>query len=322
MSANPDQILTGDSREAWGQWRRKMRSAGLSPNSIRNYGVGVAALQIWLNAERGGLAVIDAETADVEDYLAHVLNKPSRRGEPTSPGTAASHYRWLRQWWRFLAAEMDGADVMASVKGASPRPHIPAVLSDSELRALLGTCKPKGGKPSATELRDEAIIRVFLEPGSPRCSEMAALTLDDLNLDAETATIRHGKGNRLRVIPLSPDTQAAIFRYKRAAARRASSAPEAWLSFGGRAAGKPLTPSGILQMLERRSASAGLPKVHPHQLRHTAFADFDNASGGNINAEMGLFGWTSPQMAHHYGRDARERQALALAKAMNRGGRF
>ena len=226
MARNPDTMLTGDTREAWGQWRRRLRAANRAETTIRNYGEAVCALQEWLNASRDGLAAIDATAGDIEDFLGHVLAL-------RTSGTAASRYRCLRQFWKFLAAEDLADDVMARVKGPVAKSKVPEVLTDDELRRLLAACRPaKGAKQTVTELRDETMIRIFLEPGSPRCAEMAALTLEDIDLDAETITIRHGKGDRLRVIPMSPETQAVMFRYKRA--RRASTQAAAFISLGGR----------------------------------------------------------------------------------------
>jgi hypothetical protein len=53
-----------------------------------------------------------------------------------------------------------------------------------------------------------------------------------------------------------------------------------------------MTPSGIYQVVHDRARAAGLPAMHPHQLRH-AFATSWLAEGGNENELMLVAGWKS-----------------------------
>lgn len=309
MARHPLTSLSGDSRDAWLQYERGMRSAGKSPRTIETYGDSIAQLQDWLTAERGGLAVIEATTADVEEFLAWL-------GKTRSASTAANRYRALVQWWKFLDANELADNIMTKVNAPAPNYKVPDVLTDDELRRLVAACTPKRGtKATTADLRDRAMLLLFCEPGSPRASEMAGLLLTDIDLEHEQVTVRDGKNGITRVIPIGPETASALFRYKRA--RRASTRPELWLGLRG-----PMTRSGIGQMVAERATKAGLGHVHPHQLRHTAFADFDDATGGHTNAEMALFGWRSPAMANYYGKAARARNAVLKAREMNRTGRL
>jgi site-specific recombinase XerD len=39
---------------------------------------------------------------------------------------------------------------------------------------------------------------------------------------------------------------------------------------------------GVGQMLERRAAQAGIPRIHPHQLRHTVCHEWLAHGGGGL----------------------------------------
>jgi integrase len=60
-----------------------------------------------------------------------------------------------------------------------------------------------------------------------------------------------------------------------------------------------MTPSGVYQVVHDRAREAGLPAMHPHQLRH-AFATSWLAEGGNENELMLVAGWKSRTMIDRY----------------------
>ena len=71
-----------------------------------------------------------------------------------------------------------------------------------------------------------------------------------------------------------------------------------------------MTPSGIYQIVHDRARTAGLPAMHPHQLRH-AFATSWLAEGGNENELMLVAGWKSRTMIDRYTRATAVERARA-----------
>src|SRR5207244_3822 len=127
-----------------------------------------------------------------------------------------------------------------------------------------------------------------------RCSEMAGLRVDDVDLDTGIAYVT-GKGSRLRAAPFGTKTALALRRYLRTRKTHAHEAsPALWLGQAG-----PLGHTGIRQMFVRRGCEAGLVALHPHQLRHT-FAHSWLAAGGQENALMKLAGWADRSMIDKY----------------------
>jgi integrase/recombinase XerC len=61
-------------------------------------------------------------------------------------------------------------------------------------------------------------------------------------------------------------------------------------------------------MLKRRGAAAGLDGVHAHRWRHN-FAHEWKLAGGDTGDLMLLLGWTSDEMARHYGASAAAERA-------------
>lgn len=166
-----------------------------------------------------------------------------------------------------------------------PEQPIPVVPDDS-LRRLLATCAGR----DFDARRDTARIMFFLDTGARR-SEAAALQLADLDFDYQVTTVA-GKGLRSRELPFGHKTALALDRYLRARTqRRHGELPWLWLGQRGR-----LTAYGVQQVIRRRGQQAGLPGLHPHQLRYT-FCHQWRAEGGNETDLMRLAGWR-PSLCH------------------------
>ena len=74
-----------------------------------------------------------------------------------------------------------------------------------------------------------------------------------------------GKGSRPRVVPFGAKTGQALDRYLRVRALHPyASSPQLLLGLRG-----PMTADGVQEVLDVRSAQAGLDDVHPHRFRHT-----------------------------------------------------
>jgi site-specific recombinase XerD len=300
----PADVLSGPDLFAWRDFEREHRELRRSPRTVESRLEAVCQLAAWLR-QHSGRTLLTAESTDISDYL--IARKTA--------ATAYNRHSALRAFYKFcVAEEIITASPMERVKAPSPNFKVPAVIPDEDLQLLIRACE---GRDLAA-LRDSAMIRLLCEPGSPRRNELTLMDVADVNMDADLAVIRHGKYSRERIVPMSPRTARAMSRYLRARARhpRAGETGRLWLGTKG-----PLTVSGVRLIVARRSEQAGIGHVHPHQLRHTAFSDFDSASG-NVNHAMALFGWSSPAMAYHYGKAARAGRAVQAAQDLARGNRL
>lgn len=113
-----------------------------------------------------------------------------------------------------------------------------------------------------------------------------------------------------RNTPEIEELALALDRYIRIRAqqRGAAATSALWLAEKGRGV---LRSNGVAQMLERRGNAAGIPGLHPDQIRHTSVHHWLDAGGSEGDA-MRLFGWKFRQMLSRYAAstaDARARQS-------------
>jgi site-specific recombinase XerD len=142
------------------------------------------------------------------------------------------------------------------------RTYPPEVLTEDEVKSLIRACSNR----APTGIRNRALITVMYRAGL-RLSEALALKSKDIDADAGTITILHGKGDRRRVVGIDPGSMAIVLRW---AEKRQS------LGLTGRTQlfctleGRPLHASYVRTLLHRLGDKAGIEKrVHPHGLRHS-----------------------------------------------------
>jgi site-specific recombinase XerD len=302
-----EHLETGPNELHWVGFRRSLRAARRSPSTLTAYHRDLADLA-WFHAGRD---LADLVKADCERYF-------EERLERLAATTMAIRFRSQRAFFNWLVAEdVITRSPMTGMKEPSVDDVPPPIVEDADLIALLKAC----AGTSFEERRDTAIIRLFCEPGSPRVAEMAGIRLEGVDLRADEVKV-HGKGNKTRAVPFGAKTGQALERYLRLRSKRPNAAsPMLWLSTLRKTVTDSLTVSGIAQMLERRCRQAGIAKIHPHQLRHTA-AHLWMDNGGSEGDAMELFGWASDVMPKRYGRSARTSRAKKAARRASLGDRL
>ena len=142
----------------------------------------------------------------------------------------------------------------------------PEVLTPEEARALLRVPSPR----APTGIRNRALLAVLYR-GGLRISEALSLERRDLDAAACTLTVRHGKGDRRRVIGMDPAAFGLVARWLDERKRLGLSRPSlVFCTLDGH----PLQASYVRALVPRLARKAGIEKrVHPHGLRHTCAAE-------------------------------------------------
>ena len=154
--------------------------------------------------------------------------------------------------------------------------QLPLILSPEEVERIL---------KAPPHLKSRALLMTIYAAGL-RISEVAGLRVTDIDSARMTITIRQGKGNKDRVLMLSPvllDTLRQYWRHKR---------PQEWL-FPGEKPDQHIGCNAVYQIFQNAARRAGITKnVSPHSLRHS-FATHLLESGTDLRTIQILMGHRS-----------------------------
>jgi integrase/recombinase XerD len=150
---------------------------------------------------------------------------------------------------------------------------VPTVLSPEEVVRFLDAALPG---------RDRALLDVIYSCGL-RLKEVLGLQVGDIDSARMVLHIRHGKGQKERLAPLSPRLLQVLRVYWR------EYRPATWL-FPGAKATLALTDGTVQRICKRTAQRAGLSKrVRPHTLRHS-FATHLLEAGVDLLSVQALLG--------------------------------
>jgi integrase/recombinase XerD len=184
-------------------------SRGYSPSAISTRGYHLGEFVSWL-ALRGITRAQEVNKSILERYRSHLSHHIKRDGHCLGAKTQQSRLISVRVFFRWLA-KMNYILINPALElelpkiGSSLPPHVLTLKETEAIMNAVNLSNPLG-------LRDRAILETLFSTGIRR-GELARLKLYDLDGEGGTLTIRHGKGNKDRVVPIGERATAWIEKY-------------------------------------------------------------------------------------------------------------
>ena len=185
-------------------------------------------------------------------------------GAPLTIGMQYQYLAPLKTWFRWLSREHHiPANPAADLDLPRQPKRLPrSVPSVQEVEAILAEAEPG----TAQGLRDRALLETLYATGLRRM-ELAGAAVYDVNLGRGILWVRHGKGERERVVPLGERARAWLDKYLIEARPQLLAADTAALFVTDY--GEPAHADFISAKVKRYMAFAGVEKVGAaHLLRH------------------------------------------------------
>ena len=269
----------------------------LSANSVEAYLRDVAQLRAFVEAE-WGIDPQQVRAEHIEAYLAEVYDKG------VAKTTQARNLSGIKNFFHYLALSDHITEIPTQfISGPKPGRHLPGVLSLAQIDAILATIDlstPQGH-------RNRAILEVMYSCGL-RVSEASGLRLSDIFFEDEILRVT-GKGDRQRLVPLSPEARKRIEQYlPQRTLGHIDPKAEDTVFLNNR--GRGLSRVMIFNILREAAARAGIGMtISPHTLRHS-FATHLLAGGADIRQVQELLGHrsvTTTEIYTHLDRSQLER---------------
>lgn len=252
---------------------------GLSGNTLESYHTDVIHLLEFL--EERELSLTDVDTDALHQFLCTL------RDLGISPRSQARMLSGIRAFFKFLRLEgYTDTDPCELLEAPRFGRTLPDILSVEDIDSMIAALDPEKDETP----RNHAIIETLYGSGL-RVSELVELRMSRVNLD-EGYVIITGKGNKQRLVPLSPESIRLIREYLPIRERLKIKPDSSDILFLNRRGGM-MTRVMVFYVIRDSAAAAGIiKKVSPHTLRHS-FATHLLEGGANLRAIQEMLGHES-----------------------------
>lgn len=247
--------------ETWG-----FDAKGWSAATRDGYSARILAADRWLTEHRG-ISVLWAVPKDLEAFLFSTPPHPRTRNYVRNALIGFGH---------FLVAEFSAPINPALGLPRLREPQsIPKALSPDQARQVAAVAPALGPM-------GHALVAVLLY-GGLRKSEARLLEWSSVDLGDGWLRFR-GKGDKDRAVPLHEHARLALVRW------RSLNDEARWVFPSPRRFAHPVSPHHIHNLIRDAGHLAGIERLHPHALRHTAATYLLEATDGDIRTVQEFLG--------------------------------
>lgn len=278
-----------------------MAEKGCSDNTIAAYQNDLTQFQAFLADH--GLSKDKSSWVAVtrDDLISYILFLKERE---YATATVARKVAAMKSFCHFLLrTDVLDDDPAQELDSPKVKKQLPNTLTPNEVDQLLALPVQSGPTPKAQ--RDAALLEVLYATGM-RVSEVAQITLEDLDLEAGTVRCL-GKGSKERVMPLYAEAVQAVRVYVENGrdVLAGHDSEERTLFLNPR--GERLTRQGLWLIIKSYARELGLEdRVTPHTLRHS-FATHMLNGGAGLREVQKLLGHANISTTQVYTHISRER---------------
>jgi integrase/recombinase XerC len=275
--------LTADAQDALAKWFRYLTSErNMSRHTVRAYQADVHSFLNFLSNHHGqAIALTHIADAPLQDFRSW-LSRQAMNGRASS--SRARTLSGLKNFLTFLDKQgyLHNAAVNLLRSPKLPK-KLPKAMSANQTLGLIANAD---AAPDWTGERDRALFTLLYGCGL-RIDEALSLTLHDLPRDGYVRVM--GKGSKERQIPVLPQVDVAINRYR--AVCPFPETPDRALFVGIK--GGRLNQGMAQKSLRHLRVALNLPDtLTPHALRHS-FATHLLENGANLREIQDLLGHAS-----------------------------
>lgn len=266
-----------------------------SDHTIANYNADIEKWIEFLNDTQ--VVLTEATYKEVRLFLQDCHNKKLARA------TVGRYMSSIKMFYRFMLKEgYVAANPIMLIRRQKKVDLLPKFLYEQEMTALFESIDDT----DALGIRNIALLELLYATGI-RVNECCELRLTDFDFDASMLLV-HGKGNKMRYVPLGEFVTSALSDYlKNARGELLNKSKKDTDYIFLNNTGTPLTDRGVRDILNRiTKKTAQNIKITPHMIRHT-FATHLLNNGADLRSVQELLGHVSLTSTQIYTHVSKER---------------
>ena len=261
----------------------------LSPKTIENYQKQLTYLQRYLADEHNTTLIEAVRSIHIKQFLA-MMDEKGRK-----PQYINDLLKVFKTFFNYC--EKEGhikTSPAASIRNMKQPKVVIMTFSENEIRGLLNHFSGR----DFISIRNKTIIALLFDTGM-RLAEVINLRSEQIH---DEYILVHGKGNKERLVPVSPFLAKQLLRYRivRDSYFEDKRFPEGFVFVSNR--GKQLTPEVIGMFLKQAAKEVGVNpqvRVSPHTCRHT-FAHLQLKNGLDLYSLSRLMGHENVAITQRY----------------------
>jgi integrase/recombinase XerC len=264
-----------------------------SRHTVDNYRRDLVMFRTFLieRAAAGGNPVEEVDTNDIDaDDIRAWMDKMMKDGARRS--SVQRRLAAVKAFFRHREASSGAPNPARALRSPKLERKLPSVMPADDVRRLL---EFDSEDTSPRALRDRAIVETLYSTGL-RVSELVGLDWRDIDEDLAMVTVRAGKGNKDRVVPIGEPALDALRKWRRGT-------PVAWDADGPvitNLRGGRLTSRSVEMIVARRILQCGIVGgITPHGLRH-CFATHLLDNGADLRSIQEMLGHASLATTQRY----------------------
>lgn len=254
---------------------------GNSPKTQKHYFRCLGLFERFQSPKNPDISAVSV--SDCKAYYIHLLNRN------VSSVTVQTYIRALRAFlsWCYLEGYIS-ENIPKKFRLPKAQKKKIDILTDSEVEQLFRCLSGR----DFISVRNYCIVALMIDSGL-RLNEVVTIRRDKIHI-AEGYAIVNGKGNKERFVPLGLNSKRALLRYCAIVPNKEKETP-----LFVKDTLIPIKESTVKQLFRKLRSRSGIPRLHPHLLRHT-FATRYIERGGDIYSLQSILGHTSLEMVKKY----------------------
>ncbi len=266
--------------------------ARASAHTVDNYRRDLMALRRFMLERAAALGRKEDEIDPASITSDHIRGWLADMMKTYQRATVQRRLSAARAFFRYRENAGAAGNPTRTMRSPRSERHLPLVLGLEDVGKLIDL---DADVHTAAAQRDRAIIETLYSTGI-RVSELVGLNWRDIDEEIGMLTVRSGKGNKDRVVPIGEPALDALMAWRRVM-------PTAWEAEGPvivNLRGGRLTTRSVENIVRDRITRAGVPiALTPHGLRHS-FATHMLGSGADLRSIQEMLGHASLATTQRY----------------------